>query len=69
MTFKWYVVMGMFFSSVSFFFSSTPSAISDDALAQILSMGFPMDLAQTALIMTQGDTERAVNLLVSDPDW
>ncbi|KAK2172279.1 hypothetical protein NP493_975g04066 [Ridgeia piscesae] len=48
---------------------STPPAISDDALAQILSMGFPMDLAQTALIMTQGDTERAVNLLVSDPDW
>ncbi|KAI0208171.1 Protein mono-ADP-ribosyltransferase PARP8 [Lamellibrachia satsuma] len=47
---------------------STLPTVGDDALAQILSMGFPLTQARNALAMSGGDTGRAVNLLITDQD-
>ena len=50
------------------FYSCMSSAVSDDSLAHIISMGFPLDLARNALAMTGENIEEAVNLLIYDPD-
>ena len=50
------------------FYSCMSSAVSDESLAHIISMGFPLDLARNALAMTGENIEEAVNLLIYDPD-
>ena len=48
--------------------SASPQATAHDgALAELLTMGFEVDLAQNALVITRGNVSEAVNLLVSNP--
>ena len=53
---------------VCLFYSCLSSAVSDDSLAHLMSMGFPLDLARNALSMTGENIEEAINLLISAPD-
>ncbi len=44
------------------------TVIDDLSLAKIIDMGFSMDMARNALVITRGQLEEALNLLISSPD-
>jgi uncharacterized UBP type Zn finger protein len=39
------------------------------ALSQIMDMGFSVDMARNALVMSRWDVTEAINLLLQNPDW
>ena len=46
----------------------THPPVDDHKLAQIVDMGFTAEMAKNALIITRGNFEEALNLLLSSPD-
>ena len=40
----------------------------DEALAQMMEMGFSSEISRNALIITHGNIEEAINLLMTNPE-
>lgn len=45
-----------------------PRPVDDSQLAKLAEMGYPVEMARNALIITRNNLEEAVNILVSNTD-
>ena len=49
--------------------SSEGTGVDDTSLAKLVEMGFTLEMARNALIISRGDMGEATQLLISSHEW